>query len=421
MNKRTLIIFAEILLLVIFLSPHLAANQAMRPEGEFEPTRHFNFDYIVLFSDDVDKSQLRIFVSVVYDELTFFKVGDEFRAEYYLNLSVLKNKTDFVDSRRSERTVTVDNYFRTNSRELFDLVETDFDLPPGEYRMVIELTDQGSHEPTRTEEKVSIPGREKSPLLFSGPILLDSVVVNENGLIEFRPGISGNVFEGAKSIWVYFELLAENYPITVDFSYNFLNSKGESKISGKFVRELQTAVLRDRFILDIKEFPFDDYQLIITAKSGNDIARAVKKFRIHWPELPPYIHDLELAINQLRYLTTERDIARINENYLGRRLEFFLEFWSKWGENENQSYCLMEEYYRRLSEANQLFGPQGWRTDRGHVYAIFGPPSEIDRHPFDMQYEAYEIWYYFETNRRFVFVDEGGFGDYKLKSPFWGN
>jgi GWxTD domain-containing protein len=42
-----------------------------------------------------------------------------------------------------------------------------------------------------------------------------------------------------------------------------------------------------------------------------------------------------------------------------------------------------EEHYRRIAAANEKFpaGRQGWRTDRGRIYIIWGPPDEIERHP----------------------------------------
>ncbi|CUS97606.1 GWxTD domain-containing protein [Candidatus Kryptonium thompsonii] len=81
----------------------------------------------------------------------------------------------------------------------------------------------------------------------------------------------------------------------------------------------------------------------------------------------------------------------------------------------------MEEYYSRVKYANEHFGHylEGWKTDMGMVYIIFGPPSSVDRHPFDINAKPYEIWYYYEINRRFIFLDETGFGDYRLITPLW--
>ena len=51
------------------------------------------------------------------------------------------------------------------------------------------------------------------------------------------------------------------------------------------------------------------------------------------------------------------------------------------------------------------------------VFILFGPPSDIERHPFDIHTKPYEVWYYYQINRTFVFVDESGFGEYRLVTP----
>jgi GWxTD domain-containing protein len=42
-----------------------------------------------------------------------------------------------------------------------------------------------------------------------------------------------------------------------------------------------------------------------------------------------------------------------------------------------------EEHYRRIAYANEHFasGIPGWRTDRGRIYIVYGPPDQIDAHP----------------------------------------
>jgi GWxTD domain-containing protein len=48
-----------------------------------------------------------------------------------------------------------------------------------------------------------------------------------------------------------------------------------------------------------------------------------------------------------------------------------------------------EEHYRRIAYANEHFaaGVPGWRTDRGRMYIVYGPPDEIDSHPSGGTYE----------------------------------
>jgi hypothetical protein len=64
---------------------------------------------------------------------------------------------------------------------------------------------------------------------------------------------------------------------------------------------------------------------------------------------------------------------------------------------------------------------EGWRSDRGMVYITLGPPNNIDRHPFDYDAKPYEIWEYYDMNQQFIFVDETGFGDYRLTTPMYGD
>lgn len=48
-----------------------------------------------------------------------------------------------------------------------------------------------------------------------------------------------------------------------------------------------------------------------------------------------------------------------------------------------------EEHYRRIAYANERFasGIPGWKTDRGRIYIIHGPPDEIESHPSGGSYD----------------------------------
>jgi GWxTD domain-containing protein len=48
-----------------------------------------------------------------------------------------------------------------------------------------------------------------------------------------------------------------------------------------------------------------------------------------------------------------------------------------------------EEHYRRIAYANEHFaaGIPGWKTDRGRIYIMYGPPDEIEAHPSGGTYQ----------------------------------
>ena len=70
------------------------------------------------------------------------------------------------------------------------------------------------------------------------------------------------------------------------------------------------------------------------------------------------------------------------------------------------------EHYRRIAFANKHFGTrsgrQGWQTDRGYIYIVYGPPDEIDSHPVGGYVGSSQPPYPFE-DWRYKHVD--GVGD----------
>jgi len=93
-----------------------------------------------------------------------------------------------------------------------------------------------------------------------------------------------------------------------------------------------------------------------------------------------------------------------------------------------------EEHYRRIAYANEHFasGISGWRTDRGRIYIIFGPPDSIESHPSGGYYQRpmdegggststypFEVWTYrylegIGQNIEIEFVDPSMSGEYHM-------
>jgi GWxTD domain-containing protein len=143
--------------------------------------------------------------------------------------------------------------------------------------------------------------------------------------------------------------------------------------------------------------------------------------------MPITIVDLDKAIDQMRYIARDSDLDYIRAGGdAEEKRKRFVEYWAKRDPDPTTPRNeLLEEYYRRVDFANKNFAHylEGWRSDRGMVYIRFGPPENIERHPFDINTKPYEIWYYYQLQREFIFVDETGFGDYRLRYPttdLWG-
>jgi GWxTD domain-containing protein len=92
------------------------------------------------------------------------------------------------------------------------------------------------------------------------------------------------------------------------------------------------------------------------------------------------------------------------------RVRFYASYWL--GRDADmaafEQRCVESERYSRAFS-------EGWRTDRGRVYIIFGAPNDIEAVPLVIDRIPHEIWYYYGSgsSERFVFADRTGTGDYE--------
>jgi GWxTD domain-containing protein len=135
------------------------------------------------------------------------------------------------------------------------------------------------------------------------------------------------------------------------------------------------------------------------------------------------------------YIITDEERAAFNHLRTDEERENFIEtFWQRRDptpdtvENEYK-----EEHYRRFAYANEHFasGVPGWKTDRGHIYIVFGAPDERDVHASGGFYERpaaegggststfpFEIWCYrhlddIGENIEMEFVDPTMSGEFR--------
>ena len=92
---------------------------------------------------------------------------------------------------------------------------------------------------------------------------------------------------------------------------------------------------------------------------------------------------------------------------------------------ENMFICnskkLMNEYFSRVNYSNVNFKgySKGWKTDMGMIYILFGPPDDLEVYDDPLSRVYSQRWHYYRLNKFFDFVDEQGFGDYRLSTPFF--
>jgi GWxTD domain-containing protein len=66
-----------------------------------------------------------------------------------------------------------------------------------------------------------------------------------------------------------------------------------------------------------------------------------------------------------------------------QRDQFITDFWERRNPNPGSpENAFKDEHYRRFAYANEHFATKlpGWKTDRGRIYIIYGPPDQVDNH-----------------------------------------
>jgi len=125
----------------------------------------------------------------------------------------------------------------------------------------------------------------------------------------------------------------------------------------------------------------------------------------------PEIATPEELIPPLRYLTSREEYDQLTKS-TDKKLASD-NFWLEASGSKERARALIRTFYNRVQEANELYTSfmEGWKTDRGMIYIIYGPPVSINKNAYS------ETWNYREdktfNSYNFTFV--------KTDSPFTDN
>ncbi|MEE9226043.1 MAG: GWxTD domain-containing protein [Bacteroidota bacterium] len=418
-------------LLLTILSLDLDAQVEHRQPAHLEDPK-FYVDALSFASGDTLSSRLDVFVQVPYDGLRFVKRGSIFIAQYEVTLDVFDSGQNLVDEKIWKEEVRVANFDQTISEQGYNLTQRHFTISPGKYTLQAHVRDKDSRKVFRLGKDIFVPTFVNRPLSMSDLMLVSRLTVDgEKKTIQ--PLVSGNVGNESEGFHLFFEIYNSTDLNEVELTYRVFNAKKELVLTKSLLESLQKG--RNQLFVAVERsgLPLGDYTISVEARPVGDaleseeyknlVAVSTRWMQVRWSGMPVTVNDLDLAIDQLVYLAKDSEVDHIKEAQLDdERMVRFREFWKRYDPSPNTVQNeRMEEYYARVDYANKHFSHyiDGWKTDMGMVFVIFGSPNNVDRHPFDHDRKPYEVWSYYDINRQFVFVDETGFGDYRLVTPMW--
>jgi GWxTD domain-containing protein len=413
----------KLLLFVAFFSNFLLPQTTKNNPSGYLPK--FYYDVINYKSETPNKTKLTVILQIPFSNLQFIKDGNKFAAKYRITFTV-RSKDDYkvlYEKSWSEK-VYVDDFVLTNSKSNYSFSYKNIEFAPGVYSLKCEVFDLESQKSYAYEDLFTVRSYDDkfgiSDLLF---IKTDTIIDSKKQLI---PNISRNMANIKDGLKVYFELYSpEEKEAYLEFS--LFNNKNEMIFNRVELIDLKNDNYKQYSMLKSPELSLGEYNLEVALKDYQHkiLARTSKKIVSRWIGLPTAVADLNKAVEQMVYIATSSELSFIkNAADDNEKLKRFIEFWKKKDPTpDTDDNPVFEEYYRRVAYANEKFKfyNEGWRSDMGMIYITLGPPSNIERYPFNYDSKPYEVWDYYDLNQRFIFVDQTGFGDYRLLNPVFGS
>ena len=123
-------------------------------------------------------------------------------------------------------------------------------------------------------------------------------------------------------------------------------------------------------------------------------------FRVHTSTYPRYTRIQDL-VGPLVFVSTQDEFSQLEQSN-GDKVVFDKTIIGI-TRDRDRAKRFMKSYYTRVELANKYFTSykEGWKTDQGMTFIIFGLPDEIRKTSQN------EIWYYKDSRTKFVFVKKG--------------
>jgi len=402
--------------LVIFIVNMTFAQQQI-PKKNIERFSVSTFTKTTVVGDSLD---IFIFMQVPYFTLQYIKVDTTFTARFEAVIALQTKKGSQISRKVWQDSIIVKDYNSTNSITKSEILMMSSRIKSGKYKIVARLLDLDTKKSGENIIKLDFSDYDNA-IYLNEPVLLEKMDGNwgfGEGLI---PALSSGTFN-------------------INDGLNFYLS-GKVKL-GEYVLKTQffdkdEVVLFENTIIDtsktgifnhIIKLPSEDIKKIgIKVQSelvqGKYSTEKIKNIIIHKAGISHLVTNLDDALQQMRYLLNSKEKAEVKKVSPKKREELFKKLWKRRDPTphtiENE---LMNEYYRRVTHANANFDSfiDGWETDMGMIYIIFGPPDDIERTILPQGRNTTEIWYYFRIQESFTFTDVDGFGNYRLTTPFLG-
>ena len=190
---------------LIVISIPVTAQVTTRLRGSEMQREKFFVEILDFSSGTEDSTLVNVFVQVPYNEVQFFKTGDNFTANYSVTLALMdEDKENLISEKTWNEKIVSKNFSETTSRKNFNLSLRSFTLKPDDYFLRISVEDQNSKNTFVVNRELEV--REFSDKLDISDIMLISSQTKVGNDSKIIPNVSRNIYAGKSGIPLYYEI-----------------------------------------------------------------------------------------------------------------------------------------------------------------------------------------------------------------------
>ena len=421
MEKRSIVKNLYQILLIclcLFISGIDAQNRNKKNNQEKRNIDQFKINAypIVTENDDI---KLLVYGLIPYQSLQFLKNNEAFVAGYETSISIRDNDGNQLDRQTFQSEVKVDNYINTVDQFSREVVMAEFLVKDQEYTVVGELIDQDTRTKGVIKKEINLQGLLKEICIYP-PFIIGEYPGNWGFEENEIPVTTRDINHKIKEFPLF--LSGKIKPGEFTVSITAKNASNEVFWNEKLELSSDNKTFSKRIIIDKKPEENLSMEVSVTLKQKEISDVKEISLRIRKPGLSFFINNVDEALDQMRYIVTDKEYKLVKKSKRKEREKLFYQFWDDRdptpGTITNE---LMDQYYYRVKYSNEKFAGflPGWKSDMGMIYILFGPPDDMQRSFGQNSRYTYETWYYYSINRDFSFFDENGFGDFKLTTPYY--
>jgi GWxTD domain-containing protein len=344
---------------------------------------------------------------------TFRREADQFVAEYHADVTLRAAGGVVAAQVSREERVQVASFRETQRADESIIFQQFLTTTPGDYVVAISVRDRNSANTGRVESPLTVPSLR--PQALSLPIMVYRATPRRT--LDSAPALVMNprqvVQYGSDSLLFYLETY--NLPVGTQLVISTVDGAGQTSWADTIRVESLAPVIGRTITVPPGPLSIGRYELRLV--QGGTVMAATP-FLVAFSDVYAAAN-LEDIVSLLRFFAPADTLRALLHAAPSERGAAWQRFWKSTDPNpataENEA---IDEYLRRVQIANERFrdeGMAGWLTERGEVFISLGEPSEVlDRRPDTSSRGRFIVWTYLDYRLTLNFIDDTGFGHYRL-------